>query len=93
MLQSWHQFFKEIEMEGREPRATGGRLLQGTEWLGGKTAASRRFVREAGGYIETCTNESEIERLEQAIDSIKNGTLVLNEWLTVQEFLNKGATT
>ena len=76
-------------MEGREPRATGARLPKGLEWQAGKTAGSLLFVREASGYIETCSNESEVKRLQQAIDSIKNGTLVITEVLTAQAFLNR----
>lgn len=73
----------------RQPRATGALPPPGLEWQAGKTAASIRFVREASCYIETSSNQGEITRLQQAIDSIKNGTLVMTEWLTAQEFLNR----
>ena len=80
-------------MENRQPRASGARLPRELEWQAGKTAASIRFVREASCYIEASPDQGEIARLQQAIDSIKNGTLVMTEWLTAQEFLSRKSAT
>lgn len=57
-------------------------------WQIGKTEASVAFVEAVeyrltqGGLIA-----SHIARLNEAIENIKSGELVLNEWLTVEQFL------
>jgi hypothetical protein len=57
------------------------------QWQIGKTAASISFVQEAERYIGSCKNRKETARLKKEIRAIKNGTRVLNDWMTVEQFL------
>jgi hypothetical protein len=59
----------------------------GVEWQIGKTAASISFVNDAERYIVGCNNADEIERLKKAAQEVKEGKRVLDQWLTVEEFL------
>jgi len=59
----------------------------GAQWEIGKTAASISFVNDAERYIAYCDNAVEIERLKKAVEEVKEGRRVLNQWLTAEEFL------
>lgn len=61
----------------------------GFEWQIGKTAASISFVNDAERYITACSNADEIELLKKVVQDVKEGKRVLDQWLTVEEFLAK----
>lgn len=61
----------------------------GMEWQIGKTAASISFVNDAERFISTCQDTSKMELLREAIQKVKNGELVLQNWLTAEEYLNQ----
>ena len=61
----------------------------GFEWQIGKTAASITFVGDAEAFLETCLDAKKVDLLRQAIDKIKDGSLVLENWLTVDDYLNQ----
>lgn len=60
----------------------------GVEWQIGKTAASISFVNDAERYIAKRSNLlDEIKQLKKAIQEIKKGKRVLDQRLTVEDFL------
>ena len=61
-------------------RAFGAKPPPGKAWTLGKTAASIKFVGEA---------ELAMQKLQARIEAIKAGEVVLNDWLSVQDFLNE----
>ncbi len=69
-------------------RGMGAMAPPGFEWQEGKTAATIRFVNEAEAYLMAQPKVSPIRALEAYVKNLKNGTEVLNEWLTVKEFMD-----
>jgi len=61
----------------------------GMEWQIGKTAASISFVNDADRFLATCQDEQQSRVLRDVIQKVKDGSLVLQEWLTAEECLNK----
>jgi len=59
----------------------------GAQWEIGKTAASISFVNDAERYIANCSNADQADRLKKAVQEVKEGTKVLDQWLTAEEFL------
>lgn len=70
-------------------RETGALPPADMEWQIGKTAASISFVAGAEQYLAAGTNTADAEELEKAVLDIKSGTLVLTEWLSPGEFLER----
>ena len=58
-------------------------------WQIGKTAPSIRFVREAEHYLSACSSTHDQERIKKVVEEIKVGALVLEQWLTIEEFLQQ----
>ena len=56
-------------------------------WQDGKTAASISFVKDAEEYIKKYKFLDEIVSLKLVVKQIKVGKIVLNDWLTIEEFL------
>ena len=65
----------------------GAKPPQDFEWQMGKTAASIRFVGEAADYAALSADSNEAEKLNEAIEKVKSGEVVLTEFLTPQEYL------
>jgi len=59
----------------------------GFEWQNGKTAASIAFVGSAETFLETCQDIKKADLLHQAIAKVKDGSLMLQNWLTAEEYL------
>lgn len=59
----------------------------GLEWQIGKTAASIDFVNSAEVFLQTCQDEKKADSLLKAIQKVKDGSLVLQDWLTAEEYL------
>ena len=70
-------------------RKLGALPPPGMAWQMGKTAASITFVRNAELFLETCQDEEKSRLLREAIQKVKDGSIVLQEWLTAEEYLNK----
>lgn len=63
----------------------------GMEWQIGKTAASIRFVNDTERFLETCQDTDKAELLRGVVRRIKNGELVLSNWLSPEEYLDQHA--
>ncbi|MEK7603541.1 MAG: hypothetical protein AAB461_00260 [Patescibacteria group bacterium] len=61
----------------------------GIEWQIGKTAASISFVGNAEAFLKTCRDEQKSRLLSEVIKKVKGGSVVLQEWLAVEEYLDK----
>lgn len=61
----------------------------GLAWQIGKTAASIAFVNSAEAFLETCQDANKVALLRQAIERVKNSSLVLTNWLTPEEYLKQ----
>lgn len=59
----------------------------GAAWQIGKTAASISFVNNAEAFLKTCQEEEKAEILRSAIQKVKDGSLVLQDLLTAEEYL------
>lgn len=70
-------------------RGTGALPPPNMAWQMGKTAASIRFVGDAQRYLESCQDEEQRQRLEEAIDKVRKGELVMDNWTTPKQFLAK----
>ena len=58
-------------------------------WSIGKTAASIRFVTDAQVLLHQAEDGSVSHRiLERMVQHIKDGYIVLNRWISPQEFLS-----
>jgi len=73
------------------PRKFGALPPPGMEWQIGKTVASIRFVNGTEVFLETCQDTDKAELLREAILKVKNGELVLYDWLTPEEYLDQHA--
>lgn len=71
-----------------EEKGTGALPPEDKVWQIGKTAASIRFVGDAEKYLVEHDGETGLDGLKSAVEDVKNGTLVLQDWTTVEEFLN-----
>lgn len=58
-------------------------------WKKGKTKASIRFAARIKTYLKTCTNEQVAGVLRQAFSEVISGTLILQQNMSVQEYLRK----
>ena len=65
----------------------GAMCPPGLEWQEGKTAASIAFVKEAEKYLRT--NPQDEDKLRPYVNMIKDGEIVLTEWLSLKEELKK----
>ncbi len=72
-----------------EPNDSGALPPKDLEWQVGKTVASINFVNDAEKYLENCGDEPIRMNLEAEIKAIKNGTKVLDKFLTVEERLRQ----
>lgn len=70
----------------KHPR--GALLPPNMKWMAGKTAASIGFVNQALSVLDSVSQQDRATLL-QAIEDIKAGKLVLNQWLSVSQFLGK----
>ena len=61
----------------------------GLEWQVGKTAASISFVYDAEIFLKSCHDTKKTDLLLAAIQQVKDGSLVFNEWTTPEEYLDK----
>lgn len=60
-------------------------------WQMGKTAASIKFVKDAELYVQVTRDLVAVRDLNKAIKWIKDGSLVLTNEKTPQEFLDEAA--
>lgn len=70
-------------------RKFGALLPPGMEWQIGKTAASIAFVNETETFLRICEDVHNSELLRAAVEKVKSGELVLEDWLTPQEYLDQ----
>lgn len=77
-------------MSKKREYGLGALMPEGREWEIGRTAASSSFVQSAKKYIKQCKNQEEIKLLENAIEEIKSKKRELTDWLTAEQFLQKG---
>ena len=52
-----------------------------------KTEESILFVIESAIFLETCTDPTSRKKLEDAMEQIKDGTLVFNTYTTPEQYL------
>lgn len=74
------------------PPLTGALPPPGLEWIMGKTAPSVKFVNDAHRAVSSMSNPNDKAALEDAVDRIKKGELVLNEWTNVHDFIQASHT-
>ena len=63
-------------------------LPKDIRWQIGKTVASIRFVGKAEELIASNIESVAIMILQNTVDKIKSGELILTEWITPQEYLD-----
>jgi len=70
-------------------RKFGALLPPGIKWQTGKTAASISFVNSAERFLTTCRDEQKSRLLRESVQKVKDGSLILQESLTAEEYLDK----
>lgn len=70
-------------------RKFGARPPPGSEWQMGKTAASISFINNAETFMRICQDARKIEVLREMVQKVKDGELMLQDWLTAEEYLNQ----
>ncbi|OGH86323.1 MAG: hypothetical protein A2493_01030 [Candidatus Magasanikbacteria bacterium RIFOXYC12_FULL_33_11] len=68
-------------------RSFGARPPSGGNWQIGKTEASVRFVSDAQKFLASCEDETMKNRLQEGIDKVKRGEMVLTEGTSPSDFL------
>lgn len=58
-------------------------------WQIGKTAASIAFVSNAEYFISNSEDQDKINLLRKAVDQIKSGELVIQNWLSPEQYLDQ----